>query len=164
MRRVIILFLFSLAFSLWPEIVQARDVFDAPCRKYGLPKDLVLAIARQESSWHPWTVNVAGKDYRPRTKAEALEIINRAQAAGQSYDVGLMQVNCQWLRKFRISPAVALEPRNNAMLGCWILASAIREHGMTWKAVGVYHSPTPARQLNYARRVAKHLNTLRGQK
>ena len=48
-----------------------------------------------------------------------------------------------------------LDPRNNAMLGVWILANEIRRHGYTWTAVGAYHSPTPARQRMYAQVVAR---------
>lgn len=131
------------------------DVFDGPCRKYGVPKTLALAIAMQESGGNPWAVNVAGKSYQPASKADALSIVRRAQE--KSYDIGLMQVNSQWLRRFHISPETAIEPRNNVLLGVWILASSIREHGMNWKAVGAYHSPTPARQQQYARLVARHL-------
>lgn len=131
------------------------DMFDEPCRKYGVPKALALAIAMQESGGNPWAVNVAGKSYLPASKADALNIVRRARE--KSFDVGLMQINSQWLRRFNISLETAMEPRNNVHLGVWILASAIRTHGMNWKAVGAYHSPTPARQKLYARLVARHL-------
>lgn len=137
----------------------SADVFDAPCRKYGVPKALAVAIAMHESSGNPWAVNIAGRSYYPASKAEALKLIRAAGA--RSYDVGLMQVNSQWLRRYRIPLEVALEPRQNTVLGVWILARAIREYGLTWKAVGAYHSPTPARQRQYARLVARHLKKFR---
>lgn len=102
-----------------------------------------------ESGEKPWAVNIAGKSYSPDSKEAALALLE-SRGKGKSYDVGLMQVNVQWLRKLNISPAVAIEPVNNAWLGVWILAHAIREHGLNWKAVGAYHSPTPARQQRYA--------------
>lgn len=126
-----------------------RSLLEAPCAKYGVPVSLALAIARHESGEKPWAVNIAGKSYSPDSKEAALALLE-SREKGKSYDVGLMQVNVQWLRKLNISPAVAIEPVNNAWLGVWILAHAIREHGLNWKAVGAYHSPTPARQQRYA--------------
>ena len=78
-----------------------------------------------------------------------------------SHDIGLMQINNWWLKHLRISPEVALEPRNNAMLGVWILANEIRRHGYNWTAVGAYHSPTPARQRMYAQVVARKYKNIR---
>jgi len=138
---------------------QARaDVVDDACRRYSLPKNLVLAIIRQESGGNPWCVNVAGRDYNCRSREEALEVIHRN--INRSYDVGLMQVNVQWLKKFGISPEAAIDPANNAQLGCWILASEVKRYGMGWKAVGAYHSPNPERQRKYAGLVARHLRTI----
>lgn len=134
---------------------QFDALFDAPCARYKVPKVLVLAIAQTESSLKPWMVNVAGKDFRAKSREEALRIIYEARARGLSHDVGLMQVNSWWLKYLGISPETALEPHNNAMLGVWILAQEIQRHGLNWKAVGAYHSPTPRRQASYARSVYK---------
>ena len=35
-------------------------------------------------------------------------------------------------------------------MGCWILKQEINRHGLTWKAVGRYHSPTDWRAAHYA--------------
>ena len=146
-------FFFLLTFLLLTVTAHA-DVFDAPCARYRVPKKIVLAIAKTESGLDPWCVNVAGKDYRPGSRAGALTVIRHAQAKGLSHDIGLMQINNWWLKELNISPEVALEPRNNAKLGVWILAKEIQRHGYNWKAVGAYHSPTPARQKMYAQVVA----------
>ena len=137
------------------------DVFDAPCSRYRVPKRLVLAIAKTESGLDPWCVNIAGKTYRPGSRAGALAIIRQARARGVSHDIGLMQIHNWWRKHLRISPEVALEPRNNAMLGVWILANEIRRHGYNWTAVGAYHSPTPARQRMYAQVVARKYKNIR---
>lgn len=147
-------FFFALLLLLLPVQARAtspdlRALLEAPCARYGVPVSLALAIARHESGEKPWAVNIAGRSYSPSSKDAALSLIAKA-GNGKSYDIGFMQVNVQWLRKLNISPAVAIEPVNNAWLGVWILAHAIREHGLTWKAVGAYHSPTPARQQRYA--------------
>lgn len=155
LKRIMKVFLL-LAFLPWLSSAAAHaDILDAPCEKYGVPKALVVAIARQESRGHPWAVNIGGKSYFPSSREEALALISR-QGTGRSYDLGLMQVNSQWLRRLNISPTVALEPVNNVYLGVWILAHEVRRYGLNWRAVGAYHSPSPARQLRYARAVAKH--------
>lgn len=153
-------FFLFLVLLLVPTIAHA-DVFDAPCSRYRVPKPLVLAIAKTESGLDPWCVNVAGKDYRPGSRDGALAIIRQARARGLSHDIGLMQINSWWLKHLGISPEAALEPRNNATLGVWILAKEIQRHGYNWKAVGAYHSPTPARQKMYAQVVFQKYRNLK---
>ena len=147
----LILFLLAFLFLTAPALA---DVFDAPCSRYRVPKRLVLAIAKTESGLDPWCVNIAGKTYRPGSRAGALAIIRQARARGLSHDIGLMQINNWWLKHLNITPEAALEPRNNVMLGVWILANEIRRHGYNWTAVGAYHSPPPARQRMYDQVVA----------
>ena len=126
------------------------DIFTAPCTKYRVPASLARAIARVESAGNPYAVNVAGRSYQVRSKAEALQIITNARKKGLSHDVGLMQVNSRWLRNYGVNPAVALEPECNVWLGVWILACEIHRHGLNWTAVGAYHSPNPRRRAGYA--------------
>jgi soluble lytic murein transglycosylase-like protein len=134
--------------------------FDGPCRKYGVSKALAMAVARQESSMHPYALNVAGRSVRPRSREEALRIADAAARAGKSYDVGLMQINAYWIRKYRLSHAALLDPRGNIAVGVWLLRQQINRHGPTWKAVGTYHSHTPWRRDDYARRVRRHLRNV----
>lgn len=148
-----------LALALLLPLPAHADILDAPCTKYGVPKALVVAIARQESLGQPWAVNIAGQSYFPASKGDALELIER-KGRGKSFDVGIMQVNSQWLRKLKISPAIALEPANNIYIGVWILAHEIQRHGLNWRAVGAYHSPTPDRQRRYARSVSRHYSQI----
>ena len=138
------------------------DPLDSPCRQTGIPKILVQAIIKQESSGHPWAVNIGGRSYHPQNKKEALALIRKHNA--RSFDLGLMQVNSQWLRKFNLSPDLAIEPAVNVRLGIWILAQAILQHGFNWKAVGAYHSPSPHRQRLYAQKIARHLHKLKKEK
>lgn len=118
-----------------------------------VPKGLVVAIARQESGLNPLCINIEGRDYAPANRAEAEEIIRKAEAEKRSYDVGLMQINSQWIRKWKMDPVALLDPETNIRLGIKILRQEIERHGMNWKAVGAYHSPTPERAMQYASRV-----------
>lgn len=139
---------------LWPVSAFPFDKFFAePCAKAGIPKELAIAIARQESSLHPWCINIQGKDYVPKTYQEACNIIQKAHKAGKSYDVGLMQINCEWTKRWKMNPLDLLDPATNVRLGIEILKAEIQRHGMSWKAVGKYHSPKIERGRKYAWKV-----------
>ncbi len=76
-----------------------------------------------------------------------------ARAGGRSFDVGLMQVNNWWLKKYDISLEAALDPAANVYFGAWILKEELRRHGSLRAAVGAYHSPTAFRANRYADQV-----------
>lgn len=170
----ILVFLLALAVPMsrvadaWAEPVQQRQavlapLFDDPCARYGVPKALALAIARQESGLHPWIINVSGRDVRPRNREEALAVARVALRAGRSFDVGIMQVNVYWIKKYRLPLELVLDPRANVRIGVWILAQEIRRHGLNWQAVAYYHTPlhkNPARGRAYAAAVLGHLRKI----
>ena len=122
----------------------------------GPPAPLVEAIARQESGMNPLALNVAGKSYYPATREEAEQLIRKAIAAGQSFDVGTMQINSWWMERLALDPFSLLDPATNERWGKWILAEEIARHGLNWKAVGKYHSPDPERGRQYAWLVYRH--------
>lgn len=133
------------------------NFFSAYSKKAGVPKELPVAIARQESGLNPLCVNVEGEDLTPATREEAVAIIRQAQAQDKSYDVGLMQVNSQWVKAWNIDPVTLLDPETNIRLGIKILRDEISRHGMNWLAVGKYHSPDPFRGRQYACMVSRHI-------
>lgn len=140
-----------------------EPLFDAPCIRYQVPKPLALAIARQESGCHPWILNISGRDVRPATREEALRYARWALRAGRSFDVGLMQINSYWFRKYGWPLEQVIDPANNVNIGVWILAQEIQRHGLNWKAVACYHTPlhrNPERGRAYARAVLGHLKTI----
>lgn len=113
--------------------------FQAAGDYYGISPLLLKAIARQESSMNPRAIN---------------------QNTNATTDIGLMQINTWHMKKLRqagVTEQRLWEPCVNIAVGAWVLADAISRHGMTWKAVGVYHSPTEWRQRDYAARVQRHL-------
>ena len=140
-----------------PSPVWGEDLFREPCAAAGIPRDLALAIARQESSLDPLAINVEGKDYHPLSYDDAVSIIEEADAAGLSYDVGVMQINNQWTRRWKLDPLELLNPHRNVQLGISILEQEIKRHGRTWRAVGKYHSPNEERGRRYAWRVYKRM-------
>lgn len=120
------------------------------------PAQLVEAIARQESGLNPLAVNIAGKSYYPATQEEAEQLIQKAIAAGQSFDVGKMQISGGMMERLGIDPFSLLDLVINEHWGKWILAEEIARHGLSWKAVGKYHSPDPERGRQYAWLVYRH--------
>jgi soluble lytic murein transglycosylase-like protein len=133
-----------------PEIEQ--HVSEA-CERWKVPQKLVWAIMAQESGHNSWAVNVGGKGYMPKSNAEYLAIADAAFAAGKSFDVGLMQINSYWLRRFDLTPEYVIDPRRNIIIGTWILSKEIARHGLGWKAVASYHTPVdlyPERGRAYA--------------
>ena len=159
-RCLALLALLALVF-LHPNTARA-DVFTRPARLLGVDPYLAMAVARVESDWHPWCVNIEGKDYRAKSLAEAATIAKRALLQGKSLDVGLMQINSYWLRKWQIPLERVLEPATNVTLGLCILKYEMRRYRSTWKAVGAYHSKNPsknpARQKRYVQKVARALS------
>lgn len=137
--------------------------FVEPCQAYNVPLALALAIARQESGTRPWTINVAGQAYFPASREEASAIASRAMAEGRSFDVGLMQVNSFWLKKYQIPVEDVLDPPSNIAMGVWILAREIQRYGLTWQAVGAYHTPLERnldRAKHYAVSVLTHMRAI----
>jgi len=100
---------------------------------------LLRAIARQESSMNPRAHN---------------------RNTNGTSDIGLMQINTTHMPKLAkagVTEQRLWDPCVNIAVGAWVLADAISRHGMTWKSVGVYHSPTDWRQKDYAAKVQRHL-------
>ena len=142
---------------------QVESLFDGPCAAYQIPKELALAIARQESGYHPWIINIAGRDVRPTSKEEGIRLAQKAIRAGLSCDIGLMQVNSYWLRRHGWTPEQVIEPQNNVRIGLWILAQEIQRHGFNWRAIASYHTPlhrNPARGRAYAQAIVAHVKNI----
>jgi hypothetical protein len=49
------------------------------------------------------------------------------------------------------------DPCFNVQAARWIFLSGLHATGDYWKAIGVYHSPTPSRQRMYVESVSRHL-------
>ncbi|MBQ4133450.1 MAG: lytic transglycosylase domain-containing protein, partial [Desulfovibrionaceae bacterium] len=107
--------------------------------------------------------NVTGKSFMPNSKEDALAVANQAWEAGKSFDVGLMQINSQWLRRFSLTPEYVLDPERNIIIGTWILAQEIKRFGLGWKAVASYHTPVnknAERGRKYATAVIRQLKLI----
>ena len=137
--------------------------FVRSCDYWKVPLKLALAIARHESGMNPWAVNVSGQSYMFRTRDEAHRMVDLAWRRGESFDVGIMQVNSYWVRRYGLDPHLLLDPKKNIIFGVWILSKEIERFGLTWRAVASYHTPVdehPERGANYAAAVIHQLTLL----
>ncbi|WP_319761225.1 lytic transglycosylase domain-containing protein [Maridesulfovibrio sp.] len=144
------------------ERVPVPPLFGQVADEFSLQPEILNAIADHESGNNPWALNIEGRSVYPDSREAALAIIEKNQ--GRSYDVGLMQVNSYWIRKFGLTPAEALEPEGNLRLGAWILRYCLDRYGYNWRAIGAYHTGSPSnlpgRARAYAVKVMKKYNTL----
>lgn len=103
------------ALACWKEAAQ----------RYGVPSELLYAIARTESNLNPQAVN---RSHLQRTG---------------SYDIGLMQINSTHLRtlaRYGIRESDLYEPCINLHVGAWLLADSFSRRGVSWDAVGAYNA------------------------
>ena len=103
------------ALACWGEVAQ----------RYGVPAELLYAIARTESNLNPQAVN---RSHRQRTG---------------SYDIGLMQINSAHLRtleRYGIRESDLYDPCTNLHVGAWLLADSFSRRGLSWNAVGAYNA------------------------
>ena len=160
----------TLLFVLLTPELRAADIPPAyrnAVRQTGLPAEIPYAIALTESRrslgdnrerpW-PWTLNIQGKGFFFPTREAALAKLKAVLAAGiRNVDIGLLQINWRAHHDRLKTPENALDPYANLQAGIAILFDEIRATGDLWRAIGQYHSHTPARSARYAARVARNL-------
>ena len=103
------------ALACWTEAAQ----------RYGMPAELLYAIARTESNLNPQAIN---RSHLQRTG---------------SYDIGLMQINSGHLRtlaRYGIRESDLYDPCTNLHVGAWLLADSFSRRGVSWDAVGAYNA------------------------
>ncbi len=75
-----------------------------------------------------------------------------------SVDMGVMQINSLWLEplsEYGVQRKHLYNACYNISVAAWILRKQINEVGYNWQAVAHYHSRTPDKGENYARKVAR---------
>ncbi len=137
-------------------------------RSHGLPAYLLSAISQVESGrWHapsgavlawPWTVTAGGKGRFLPSKQAAIAEVERLEAAGvRNIDVGCMQVNLLHHPKAFESLEAAFDPARNVAYATRFLLVLKAQWGSWTRAVGNYHSNTPALSGRYRLKVFRAL-------
>ena len=124
-------------------------------RAESLPSRLLHAISLVETGrfdaekarvrpW-PWSVNAAGEGHWYETKGDAIAAVEAFRRKGvQSIDVGCMQVNLMFHPEAFSSLDEAFDPTANARYAAKYLVK-LRGADSDWtRAIGAYHSETPA--------------------
>jgi hypothetical protein len=135
-------------------------------RSLGIPEHLMQAVGMVESGrWDqtqkrtmpfPWIINAAGKDMVFKTKAQAVAAVRRLQRQGiKSIDVGCMQVNLAYHKDAFASLEEAFDPIINVAYAAHFLSVLHEDYGSWTKAVGAYHSLTPAQHFPYRMKVGR---------
>ena len=146
------------AFAEPDDLQELSPMFKEVARHWEIPETWAVAIAKTESGLKPWALNIEGQGYFFASKDEAMEAAAAALETGRSFDVGLMQVNSFWLKKYGIPLDAAFDQLANIYLGGFILKKEVERHGLTSEAIGAYHSPTEDKARAYADKVLKLLD------
>lgn len=137
--------------------------------KYQIQKHLLTSISnvetgrwnerlQQKAAW-PWTVNVKGRGYFYKTKAEAVAAVKNWQKRGyKSIDVGCMQVNLRFHGKKFASLEEAFDPEKNVDVAARFLKKRHQSRGDWMKAATDYHSKRPSKARAYKKKLLAALD------
>lgn len=95
--------------------------WEAASQSYGIPADVLKAVAKTESNFNPNAVN---------------------KNTNGSYDIGMMQINSAWLPKleaFGVTETSLHDACTNLKVGAWILSNNAKKLGWNWNAIGAYN-------------------------
>lgn len=135
-----------------------NECFQKAAEYYGVNKYILEAIAETESGMSPYALDVRGKPYFPKNIQEAEDLISRYEQ--DNPDIGIMQVNAFWFKKFGYPLYYGLMPCFDIYLGASVLRRKIDEYGNSWYGIASYHSADPSSNIQYAWLVYKNLKTL----
>lgn len=111
--------------------------FEEAGRAYGISPQLLLGIARVESSLNPAAVN---------------------RNTNGSTDLGLMQINSFWLKPLGTTAReLVTDPCFNVMAGARVLRDCLDRHGQTWEAVGCYNATSRHKRVDYSWKIYREL-------
>jgi soluble lytic murein transglycosylase-like protein len=138
----------------------AGDPYAAAAHSAGVPLDLLVAVAGAESGYHPYALNVGGREIYCQSRAEAERIL----ATGDNADIGLMQINWTfWGPRLHVSKSALLDPRINLYYGARILKEGLVRRGSIWRRISNYHSGDAHTRERYSQQVyAAYLRYLHG--
>lgn len=125
-------FALTLAACFAPALASA-DCIDTAAEEHGVNSHVLRAIG-----WH-----------ESRLKSKAVSPPNR----NGTRDFGAFQINTAVLASYGLTTADVMDGCKAAQVAAKHLRRQMNDYGNTWKAVGAYHSRTPARSTWYANQI-----------
>ena len=129
----------------------------------GLPENILLSISRVETGYQridgvrrawPWTLNAGGDSAYFKTKEAALNSLKKKVKQGiTNIDIGCMQLNFRWHKKFFKNLREMINPEKNVDYGAKFLKRLYERHGSWEKAVKYYHSSKSKFNVKYYKKV-----------
>lgn len=134
--------------------------FYATCGPWVHP-DTIAAVVAVESGGRPWAIGTPQIAYFAATKQEAIVYLKQVLRTQSSVDIGLMQINSQWIGRLHVEPAQLLDPCFNIRVGAAILATnfvSAQRPGRSLlqtlvAALSTYQSGSDTAATSYAKRV-----------
>lgn len=162
--------LFSNSYGASPSILphsriqrasQCRDFIRRIEDAYKIPKGLLLAIAKVESSCQPWVINAKGRAYRFQEYSQAVDCVRRLSGKGvRNLNIGFMQLHFPSHRKSFGDPITMLDPQTNILYAANLLIKLKKKHGSWLTAIRYYHSGSLRRGQRYFGKVSKEWQNL----
>ncbi|WP_068082050.1 transglycosylase SLT domain-containing protein [Polycladidibacter stylochi] len=112
---------------------------------YQVPLGILYAVGLTETgrknSLHPFALNIHGKTFFPKTRAEAIQRVRAAQRQGKKLiDVGCMQINLHYHGEHFSSLEEMLQPSINVAYAAKFLKQLKKREGSWTMAVARYHA------------------------
>lgn len=137
--------------------MQLNECFLSAANRYNIPVALLYAIAKVESGFRPYIININsnGKSIRvinPSNYEEAVKTLEYLYNSGYNFDVGIGQINVWNIKRLRLNYADLLDPCKNIHVSAYILKENVDRYGLTWDAIWRYNG-----RKDYAFKVYKAL-------
>jgi soluble lytic murein transglycosylase-like protein len=128
------------------------DPYLAAAKDAGVPLEVLVAVAGAESGYHPWALDIEGRQVFCKSRAEAEATL--AATATTNVDIGLMQINWRfWGSRLDVAKNDLLDPRINLLMGARILRESLDRDGSVWRRISNYHSGARHERDRYNRQV-----------
>jgi hypothetical protein len=144
-------------------IASEVDPYVAAANDAGVPLEVLVAVAGAESGYHPWALDIAGRQVFCKSRAEAETVL--ANTATTNVDIGVMQINWRfWGPRLGVAKNDLLDPRINLLMGARILRDGLNRDGSMWRRISNYHSGARHERDRYNQQVYEaYTRYLRGE-
>jgi soluble lytic murein transglycosylase-like protein len=146
-----------------PIVSGASDPYVAAAQEAGVPLEVLVAVAGAESGYHPWALDIEGRQVFCKSRAEAETVL--ANTLTTNVDIGVMQINWRfWGPRLGVAKKDLLDPRINLRMGARILRDGLSRNGSIWRRISNYHSGAPHERNRYNQEVYQaYTRYLRGE-